>query len=66
MNLRELLTATKEISRYIEWELETLEDFHRYAHRFGGTPGGNVYKFALEDALLSRGMTLEQLRKDAA
>ena len=62
MNLRELTEALKELTAYIEWERETIDAFHRYAHRFGGSPGSNVFMFVLEDALRWRGMTLEQFQ----
>lgn len=63
MNLKQLLAALAQLARYIRWERETIADFHSYAHRFGGKPGCNVYKFALEDALRMRGVTLRQLRR---
>lgn len=62
MNLMELHEALKELGRFIKWEWETIEDFHAYGHRFGGSPGSNVFTFVLEDALRHRGMTLEQFR----
>jgi hypothetical protein len=62
MNLRELSDALHQIVTYIDWERESLEDFHGYAHMFHGMPGANVFTFVLEDALRHRGMTLEQFR----
>ena len=64
MTLKQLQQAAKEILTYIEWDREVINDFHTYAQRFGGTPGGNVYMFALRDALRGRGLTLEQLREE--
>ena len=64
MTLKELEQAAREILRFIEWDRETINDFHSYAQRFGGTPGGNVFEFALRDALRSRGLTLEQFREE--
>jgi hypothetical protein len=64
MNLLELKDALGQLADFIAWERETLEDFHRYAHRFGGRPGSNVFQFALEDALRYRGVTLEQFRTE--
>jgi hypothetical protein len=42
-----------------------IEDFHRYGHVFGASPGANVFTFVLEDALRHRGMTLAQFRPPA-
>lgn len=65
MTIKELKQACKEISRWLQWNSETLNDFHAYAQRFGGKPGGNVYTFVLTEALRSRGLTLEQFRQEA-
>jgi hypothetical protein len=62
MSIKQLIAALKEAVKWAEWERESLEDFHAYAHRFGGKPGGNVYMFTLRDALAMRGMTLDQFR----
>jgi hypothetical protein len=62
MNLKELGEALKELAAYIEWERESIEDFHRYGHTFGASPGSNVFTFVLQDALRQRGMTLDQFR----
>jgi hypothetical protein len=62
MNLKELSQALKELAAYIEWERESIEDFHRYGYMFDATPGSNVFTFVLEDALRHRGITLEQFR----
>jgi hypothetical protein len=61
-SIRGLAEASADITRWLTWELESLEDFHRYAQLFGGKPGGNVYTFVLEDALRSQGLTLAQFR----
>ena len=60
MTIPELRKANEEIGRFLLWESETLQWFHRYAQKFGCDPAANVFKFALEDALRHRGLTLEQ------
>lgn len=63
-SLKDLAQGAKEIAEFIEWDREMIDAFHLYAQRFNpGGAGSNVYKFALEDALRYRGMTLERLRK---
>jgi transcriptional regulator with XRE-family HTH domain len=61
-SIRSLATAARTIAKWLEWDREVIEDFHAYAHRFGGSPGGNVYEFVLREALSNRGLTLEQFR----
>ena len=63
MNLKQIAEALKEAAKWAEWELESINDFHEYAQRFGGTPGGNVFTYVLRDALRFRGLTLEQFRE---
>ena len=65
MSTKELQRAAKEIAQWLEWDVEVINDFHRYAHRFGGTPGNNVYEFVLRHALRIHGLTLEQFREEA-
>lgn len=62
MTLKELRQALDEISRWLDWDKETINDFHAYAQRFGGVPGSNVYTFVLTEALKGRGLTLEQFK----
>ena len=64
MTLSEMLKALKQMGTWIEWERDSLEDFHKYAQKFGGSPGSNVFDFAFKDALAHRGMTLEQFRAE--
>lgn len=64
MTLPQLSEALKHLAAWIDWERESLEDFHRYAHMFGGAPGSNVFTFVLEDALRHRGMMLQQFRAE--
>ena len=66
MSMKQLEQAAKEIALWIEWERQMINDFHAYAHRFGGTPGKNVYEFVLRDALRLQGLTLEQFRQQTA
>lgn len=54
--------ALKAAAEWVDWERETINDFHLFAQRFGSTPGSNVYDFVLRDALRFRGLTIEQLR----
>jgi hypothetical protein len=61
---RELQKALETAVRWVKWDREVIDDFHEYAHRFGGQPGANVYTFALRQALASHGLTLEQFRRD--
>lgn len=63
MTLKELRQALDEISRWLDWDTEMINDFHTYAQRFGGDPGSNVYTFVLTEALRGRGLTLEQFRE---
>lgn len=62
VSIRFLAEALKEAARWAEWDMESLEDFHAYAHMFDGQPGDNVYTFVLRDALRERGLTLQQFR----
>lgn len=59
----QLIDALLLVADVLSWQSATIDDFHRYAHRFGGQPGGDVYEFALLDALRMRGLTLDQLRE---
>ena len=63
MSIRWLAAALKEAARWADWELESLELFHAYAHRFGSVAGSNVYLFVLKDALRSHGLTIEQFKE---
>lgn len=63
-SIRALADSARTIAKWLEWERESLEDFHAYAQKFGGKPGANVYEFALRDALVARGLTLEQFRSE--
>lgn len=65
MTIKELKVALAEISRWLDWDTETINDFHAYAQRFDGKPGSNVYTFVLTEALRGRGLTLEQFRQEA-
>ena len=64
MTIKDVAAALTQASDYFNWEHQYLDDFHRYAHKFGGEPGGNVLHFLLEDALRLRGLTLEQFRAE--
>ena len=64
MTLKEMQKFIKELGTWIEWERESLDDFHAFAHRFGGSPGSNVFQFALKEALAHHGMTLKQFRAE--
>ena len=66
MNLREIAEAMEQALDWLKWERESLEEFHAYAHMFGGQPGSNVFTFVLEDALRHRGRTLAQFRTEVA
>jgi hypothetical protein len=63
--ISDLKSAMIAMAELLDWEQETINDFHLYAHRFGASPGCNVFDFALRDALAQRGITLEQLRAEA-
>lgn len=63
MNLRTIRNALQAVDQLLEWEMDIVEDFHLFAHRFGAQPGSNVYEFVLHNALKFRGLTLEQLRE---
>lgn len=60
--VREMSEGVKDLQEWIKWHRDALELFHAYAQRFGGTPGCDVFLYALTDALRSRGMTLEQFK----
>ena len=60
--LRDLRDALRQSAQWIDWEIELMDDFHAYAQTFGGSPGCNVFEFALRDALRVQGTTLEQFR----
>jgi hypothetical protein len=61
----ELASAVRTAAQFLSWEAQSLADFHNYAQKFGGPPGGNVFEFVLVDALRNRGLTLEQFRAEA-
>ena len=63
-NAKELADAASQIAAWLRFDIQTLSDFHEYAHRFGGSPGSNVQEMVLRDALASRGLTLEQFRRE--
>lgn len=60
--LRDLHNMMLDAAAWMEWEIETIEDFHHFAYEFGACPGSNVFQFVLLDALRHRGVTLEELR----
>jgi len=63
VSIKQLAAAADEISAWLKWDSETLELFQTYAQRFKWrSAGANVYMLVLEDALLSRGVTLEQFK----
>jgi hypothetical protein len=63
VHLKDLLDASKEITKWLEWDLRVIDDAHRYCHRFhAGQASANVYTTILEDALRAHGLTLEQFR----
>jgi hypothetical protein len=64
LNTKELIAAMKQVQVWLEFEHDSLELFHAYSHRFGATPGTDVFMFVLKDALAHRGMTLEQLKAE--
>jgi hypothetical protein len=61
----ELAEAARQIADWLKWDIQSLSDFHAYAQRFGGRPGGNVFEMVLSDALKLRGLTLDQFRAPA-
>ena len=60
----DMIATLRLLADIMEWQQATIDDFHAYAHRFGGTPGGDVYEFVIRDALRLRGTTLEKLREE--
>jgi hypothetical protein len=67
MRTSEVIVALEHASRIIRWESEMIEAYHEYGQAFGGTPGDNVFRFVLEQALSFRGTTIDQFmesRKD--
>lgn len=61
-SVREMQEGARDIVSFLTWHRESLELFHEYAQRFGGTPGSDVFLFVLENALRLQGMTLEQFK----
>ena len=59
--LRDLRDMMLDAAGWMEWEIETIEDFHHFGHEFGASPGSNVFQFVLLEALRHRGMTLKEL-----
>jgi hypothetical protein len=65
MSLKQLQQAAARISQYLDWDMETINETHAYCQRFHpGRAGSNVYALILEDALRSRGITIEQFRSE--
>jgi hypothetical protein len=64
MKGRQVAAALRIATRWVEQSLAAVDDFQNYSQRFGGTPGGNVFLFALHDALAHRGLTLDQFRAE--
>lgn len=61
MTLKQLQSAAAQIAQYLDWSAETINNAHAYCQKFHqGRAGSNVYALILEDALRSRGITLEQ------
>lgn len=60
MTMRQLEEALKQLGDWLEWERETINDFHAFGQRFGFQPGSNVFEGVLREALAHRGLTLEQ------
>jgi hypothetical protein len=63
--VRELIRAAEQIAQYLDFGGEYLSDFHAYSHIFSKPLGSNIFLNVLQDALLMRGMTLDQLRAKA-
>lgn len=63
--LRDIRDAMLDAAQWMDWEIELMDDFHKYSHKFGGTPGSNVFEFVLRDALLHHGLSLEQFRAES-
>jgi hypothetical protein len=66
MKTSEVISALTQVVRVLESEVEVIDGFHNYAQKFGGSPGGNVFGFVLEDALRLRGITLEEFNAEVA
>ena len=62
LSIKHLAETLQSAADWAKWEVDSLEDFHAYAHTFGARPGENVYHFVLRDALARRSLTLEQFR----
>ena len=55
----DVISALKQAAHVIEMEQDVIDATHEYAQQFGGQPGGNVFRFLLEDALKDKGWTLD-------
>lgn len=62
--LRDIRDAMLDAAQWIDWEIELMNDFHKYSQKFGCAPGGNVFEFVLRDALRQHGLSLEQFRAE--
>jgi hypothetical protein len=63
MNTRDTVKALRTVALVLEQEHELMDDFHAYAHEFGGSVGCNVFELALRHALSKQGLTLEEFRR---
>jgi hypothetical protein len=60
----DLAVALYKAAKILDWEREVIQDFHDYAQHFGASPGSNVFKFALKDALKFRDVNIEAVRRE--
>lgn len=61
MTVKELADATREIAQMLEYEAQTLEEYHAYAQMFELEPGSNIFEQVLADALAHRGSDIGEL-----
>jgi hypothetical protein len=63
--MQDIEDSLEGLLRWVQWDRGSIELFHAYAQRFNPNgAGSNVLLFALEDALRSRGLTLEQFTRE--
>jgi hypothetical protein len=63
MTLSEAAKTLRQVAEWIDWDIESINLIHGYAHEFGAKPGSNVFLFLLTDALERRGITMEQFQE---
>jgi hypothetical protein len=54
MKTTEVIAALRQAANVIEAEQDVIDGTHEYAQKYGGSPGGNVFRFLLEDATRMR------------